>query len=102
MIALTAFLPVAWAANDGASLYQKRCAPCHGNKGEGKSSTKAPSLVSEKIKKMSDDEIRSLISSRANGEMERDPAHTSLKKRLTQGQVDQILAHLRTLQAKPK
>ena len=35
---------VALAAVDGAALFKKRCAGCHGAKGEGKAALKAPSL----------------------------------------------------------
>ena len=33
-----------WAAEDGAVLYKKKCAGCHGANGEGKPVTKAPAL----------------------------------------------------------
>ena len=33
-----------WAAQDGAALYKKKCASCHGVNGEGKSKMKAPVL----------------------------------------------------------
>lgn len=35
---------LAMAAEDGAALYKKRSAGCHGSQGEGKTSMKAPSL----------------------------------------------------------
>jgi cytochrome c len=34
----------AMAAEDGAALYKKRCASCHGAQGEGKPAVKAPAL----------------------------------------------------------
>jgi len=40
---LTATLP-SFAAEDGAALYKKKCAGCHGANGEGKSGMKAPAL----------------------------------------------------------
>lgn len=47
-IALAAWLLTAtltsFAANDGAPLYKKKCAGCHGASGEGKSGMKAPAL----------------------------------------------------------
>jgi len=85
-----------------SSLYLEKCAPCHGRTGQGKSSTKAPSLVSDKVKSMSDDNIRELIRSRANGEMERNPAHTGLKTRLSETQINAIVADIRQLQEKHK
>src|SRR5438445_1499316 len=35
---------VSWAADDGAALYKKKCAGCHGASGEGKAAMKAPAL----------------------------------------------------------
>lgn len=46
-LAITALLlasAVSWAADDGAALYKKRCAGCHGATGEGKPAMKAPAL----------------------------------------------------------
>ena len=47
-LALAGFLLIAsaaWAAGDeGASLYKKKCAACHGANGEGKPAMKAPAL----------------------------------------------------------
>jgi mono/diheme cytochrome c family protein len=39
----------ALAAEDGAALYKKKCAGCHGAQGEGKPAMKAPSLKGTKI-----------------------------------------------------
>ena len=33
-----------WAAEDGAALYKRKCAGCHGQNGEGKPAMKAPAL----------------------------------------------------------
>jgi len=33
-----------WAVDDGAALYKKKCAGCHGPNGEGKPAMKAPTL----------------------------------------------------------
>lgn len=95
---LVPFPPV--AAAEGDILFKAKCAPCHGKHGEGKASAKAPSLVSPKVKGMSDDEIRDLVASRANGEQEKRPMHTLQKKRLTADQIDAIVAHIRELQKK--
>jgi len=47
-ICLTAWLLTAtlssFAADDGAALYKKKCAGCHGATGEGKPAVKAPAL----------------------------------------------------------
>lgn len=33
-----------WAADDGASLYKKKCGTCHGANGQGKPAIKAPAV----------------------------------------------------------
>ena len=38
-----------WAAEDGAALYKKKCAGCHGANGEGKPAMKAPALKGTKL-----------------------------------------------------
>jgi mono/diheme cytochrome c family protein len=91
----------AFAADNGGSLYRQRCAPCHGKDGQGNPGIKAPSLVSEKVRKMSDDDLRARISQRTNGEMERDRSHTRMKKRLTADQAGEIIGHIREMQSKP-
>ena len=48
VVSLAAMLLVAsltsGAADDGAALYKKKCAGCHGANGEGKPAIKAPAL----------------------------------------------------------
>ncbi|MGC2184402.1 MAG: c-type cytochrome [Terriglobales bacterium] len=48
VVSLAAMLLVvslaSWAADDGAALYAKKCAGCHGANGEGKPAIKAPAL----------------------------------------------------------
>ena len=38
-----------WAAEDGAALYKRKCAGCHGANGEGKPAIKAPALKGTKL-----------------------------------------------------
>ena len=87
------------AKENSSSLFHSKCAPCHGRNAESNSSTKAPSLFSDKVKRMSDGDIRSLIISRANGEMERSAGHTQLKKRLSEEQITELIAYIRRLQS---
>jgi mono/diheme cytochrome c family protein len=109
VVALRCGLPLAvlllsastsFAADAGGTLYRQRCSPCHGKNGQGNRGIKAPSLVSEKVRKMSDDDLRATISQRTNGEMERDRSHTQLKKRLTRDQAGEIIGHIREMQSK--
>jgi len=46
-VALLAAIPVLlWAAEDGAALYESKCAMCHGAKGEGNSAAQMPAVNS--------------------------------------------------------
>ena len=46
-VALLAAIPVLlWAAEDGAALYESKCAMCHGAKGEGNSAAQMPAVDS--------------------------------------------------------
>jgi mono/diheme cytochrome c family protein len=91
--------PRPFAADAGGALYRQRCALCHGKNGEGRTGIKAPSLVSPKVRKMSDEDLRAVISQRTNGEMEKDSSHTLLKKRLTADQVGAIVSYIREMQS---
>jgi mono/diheme cytochrome c family protein len=98
LLMISVFLPSSVAQDTGKDLYQARCAECHGKNGEGKSGVKAANLMSERVKGMSDDELKQVISQRTNGEMEKKSSHTRLKKRLTADQVAAVVAHIRTMQ----
>jgi cytochrome c553 len=98
VITFSVLLSLASATVNDTRLYQTKCAQCHGKNGEGKRSIKAPSLVSGEAKEMSDERIRDFITARANGEMARNPSHTSLKKRLTDEQINRIIVDIRKMQ----
>jgi mono/diheme cytochrome c family protein len=89
---------ITFATDQTANLYRAKCSPCHGKNGEGKPAMKVPSLVSNEAKKISDQEIRELIVTRANGEVDRNPSHKFLKKRLTEDQIKQIITDIRKMQ----
>jgi mono/diheme cytochrome c family protein len=97
---LSLSVPGSFAADAGGALYWERCAPCHGKNGEGRKRIKAQSLVSVKVRKMSDDDLRAVISQRTNGEMEKDFSHTRLKRRLTADQAGEIVGYIREMQSK--
>jgi mono/diheme cytochrome c family protein len=94
------FMPGLLVAESGRDLFRDRCADCHGKNGQGNRKMKAPSLTSSTVKNLSDDDLKRLISQRANGEMERKSSHTLLKQRLTADQVDAVIAYIRTVQSK--
>lgn len=85
------------AAEDGAALYKAKCAVCHGANGEGKPAMKAPSMVSDEAKKLSDADITEMI---ANGGKEKRAAHAFSKKGVSDDQVKALAAFIRELQKK--
>ncbi len=85
------------AAEDGAALFKAKCAVCHGANGEGKPALKAPSLVSDEAKKLSDADITDMI---ANGGKEKKATHAFSKKGVTDDQVKALVAYIRELQKK--
>jgi mono/diheme cytochrome c family protein len=93
-------ISAAVAADTGSALYRAKCATCHGKNGEGKAGAKAPSLKSAKVKSMSDDELKAIISQRVNGEMEKKSRHTMLKKRLTGEQIGGVIGYIREMQSR--
>jgi cytochrome c553 len=86
-------------AQDGAALFKSKCAPCHGPDAKGKPQAKIPSLLSKKVTGMSDSEIKDMIASRTNGEIEKNPAHTKMKQPLTSDEANALLKYIRSLQA---
>jgi mono/diheme cytochrome c family protein len=87
----------AGAAEDGAAVYKAKCAVCHGANGEGKPAMKAPSLVSDEAKKLSDADLTDMI---ANGGKEKKAAHAFSKKGVSDDQVKALVAYIRELQKK--
>jgi mono/diheme cytochrome c family protein len=90
-VALFILIPnLSWAAEDGAALYKTKCAACHGPDGAGKGAAK--SLVSDDVKKMTDDDVTKFLSS--------NPKHAGVNKALTPEQVTAVISHIRGLQKK--
>jgi mono/diheme cytochrome c family protein len=92
-IAVTLFILIpnlSWAADDGATLYKAKCAMCHGPDGAGKPAMKAPSLISDDAKKLSDADL-----AKAVGEKAKHPAGV---KALAADDVKAIVTYIRTLQ----
>jgi len=85
------------AADDGAALYKSKCAPCHGADGAGKPAVKAPSLISDDAKKLSDEQLTDMI---ANGGKDKKAAHAFSKKGVSDEQVKALVAYIRSLQKK--
>jgi len=93
-VALFILVPSLSWAEDGASLYKAKCAACHGPNGEGKPAIKAPALVSDEVKKMSDADVTDAI---ANGGKNKKATHAFASKGVTADQIKLLVAHIRSL-----
>ena len=82
----------ALAAEDGAALFKKKCAGCHGAQGEGKPAMKAPSL---KTTKMDASEITSHLS---KGEAASKAPHNKPIAGMTPDAAKAIAEYVKTLQ----
>ena len=87
---LTSALAV--AAEDGAALYKKRCAGCHGSQGEGKTSMKAPSL------KTTTKDANQIVEHLVKGEPASKAPHNKGISGLTPEQAKTIAQYVKTLQ----
>ena len=84
-------------ANEGATLYQTRCAACHGVDGAGKPAARIPSLISDDAKKATDADLTDGI---ANGGASKKAAHAFQAKGLSPDQIRMIVAYIREVQKK--
>jgi mono/diheme cytochrome c family protein len=90
-VALFLLIPnLSWAAEDGAALYKAKCAMCHGPDAAGKPALKAPSLISDEVKKKSDADLTKCIAETAK--------HPGPVKGLTADDVKAIVTYVRSLQ----
>ncbi|MBZ5613555.1 MAG: cytochrome c [Acidobacteriia bacterium] len=90
-VALFVLIPnLSWAGEDGAALFKAKCAMCHGPDGAGKPAMKAPSLISDEAKKLSDADLAKAVVEKAK--------HPAGVKSLSADDVKAIVAHIRTLQ----
>jgi len=92
-IAVTLFILIpnlSWAADDGAALFKAKCAMCHGTDGAGKPAMKAPSLISDEAKKLSDADLAKAVAEKAK--------HPAGVKSLAADDVKAIVTYIRTLQ----
>ncbi len=93
MIAVALFILIpnlSWAGDDGAAVYKAKCAACHGADASGKPAAKIPSLVSDEVKKMSDEDISKAVTEKAK--------HAGVARSLTPDQVKAVVSYIRSLQ----
>jgi cytochrome c6 len=79
------------AADDGAALYKKKCAGCHGAAGEGKPAMKAPQL-----KEISSDSAQ-IVQHLMKGETTSKPPHNKGMSGLTEDQAAAIADYVKSL-----
>jgi mono/diheme cytochrome c family protein len=95
LIAVTALLLFASAglraADDGAALYKKRCAGCHGAGGEGKPAVKAPALKGTSM------EAAQIEQHLTQGEPNSKPPHNKGMSGLKPEQAKAIAEYVKTL-----
>ena len=85
------FASVTWAADDGAALYKKRCAGCHGANGEGKPAMKAPALKGTTM------DATQLAQHLTKGEANSKPPHNKGISGLKEEQAKAIADYVKTL-----
>src|SRR5579859_3348658 len=89
-VALFILIPNLSWAEDGAATFKAKCAMCHGADAAGKPALKAPSLISDEAKKMSDADYTKAIAEKAK--------HPAGVKSLPADDVKGVVAYIRTLQ----
>jgi mono/diheme cytochrome c family protein len=93
MIAVALFIVIpnlSWAADDGAAVYKAKCAACHGADARGRPAAKIPSLISDEVKKMSDEDISKAVTEK--------PKHAGVARSLNPDQVKAVASYIRSLQ----
>ena len=86
MVSLTAL-----AADEGASLYKKKCAHCHGASGDGKSAMKAPALKDSAL------DVTQMVDRIAKGEPSSKAPHNKGVAGLSDEQARAIAEYIKTM-----
>ena len=82
---------VSWAADDGAALYKRKCAGCHGASGEGKPAVKAPALKGTSL------DADKIVDHLTKGEPTSKPPHNKGMSGLNDQQAKAIADYVKTL-----
>jgi mono/diheme cytochrome c family protein len=80
-----------WAADDGASLYKKKCGTCHGANGQGKPAIKAPAV---KGTSLDADKLAAFLT---QGESSKKAPHNKGMSGLTDSEAKAIADYIKTL-----
>ncbi len=92
-----------WAGDNTATLFQNKCAVCHGADGQsntplGKKQS-IPSFTSEKVQRVSNAELADFI---LNGGKELKASHAFAGKGITHENANQLAAFIKSLKARKK
>lgn len=89
------------AAENGAALFEKSCASCHGMDGAGKTNARKkmsiPNLLDKQFVEMTDKQLFETI---GRGKDHKEYPHTYLYTGMNEQQVTSLVSHIRTLQKK--
>ena len=91
-VMLLTAVTASFAAEDGAAIYKKKCAGCHGANGEGKPAMKAPALKATKL------ETSQIAQHLTKGEAGSKPPHNKGMAGITEEQATAIAEYVKTLQ----
>jgi mono/diheme cytochrome c family protein len=80
-----------WAADDGAALYKKKCAGCHGPSGEGKPAVKAPALKGTAL------DVSQILDRITKGDAASKPPHNKGMSGLSGEHAKAIAEYIKTL-----
>ena len=80
-----------WAAEDGAALYKKKCAMCHGQNGEGTPAMKAPAIKGTAL------DVDKIVGHLMKGEPGSKAPHNKAISGLTEAQAKAIAEHVKAL-----
>jgi mono/diheme cytochrome c family protein len=83
--------PASFAADDGAALFKKKCAGCHGADGAGKPSMKAPAIKGTSM------DVDQLVNHLMNGEPTSKSPHKKGIAGLKPDQAKAIAEYVKTL-----
>lgn len=79
------------AADEGAALYKKKCAGCHGASGEGKPTMKAPALKGTAL------DVTQIVDHLTKGEATSKPPHNKGISGLSSDQAQSIAEFVKSL-----
>lgn len=94
-------VPAAGGSSEGAEVYARYCALCHGAEGEGYAADNATRLRGQGLLQTASDDFFALAIARGRGHTAMAGYHESFGGPLSDFQIDALVAHLRSWQTEP-